>query len=704
KNQQETPMLASSYKWSADHNSIVFVIRQGVKWSDGQPLTAKDVAFTFNLMKKVPGIDLYSLWTGAGLKSVVAAGNNVTMTFANAATAYFFNFANQVGIVPEHIWATGAAAAHPDTFQDTNPVGTGPFMVNPCSANNIQYTANPQYWQPGKPHIQKVQYPACLDNGPANLDLANGKAQWGSQFIPNIKQFYEAKSPDNHTWSPPVTNVSMYLNMDPSHPNTSKLQVRQAIAMAINRSQVALIGEGGQQPAANQSGVVIPTFQKYYDAAAVAAAGYDKPNPQKATELLAQAGYSPAKPLNLTVITVTGFTDWDASLAVIKQNLAPIGINLTVQDLAQQTYNAKLYTGDFDLAYYGPPGGPTPYYEMRQWLYSKNSAPIGKQAASNYSRYHNPAVDKLLDQYAGANEADQLGIIKKISAAMMADVPVIPVTEAVDWFQYNTSDIEGWPTEADPYAQPAAFNIPDAGQVLLHLYSKAAQKSTDCCRVSCSSWKAPSRPYRVSSSSRSPRTVPAPCSAPTLIIASRTIGPAPSTRSGASVSYSAAMVTATAGVRSVLRIASASTVRSGRCRMAAHLATTADPPVNRCPTSSRTQPAVEAHWEAAMTPRSSASAVTPTTPAVASAANWPRAPASSPRLSLGVWCSTVDRSCSAPMAASTAARRSTRVGGRSGLLIPPIVGTRSDSHRPGKRGSTTLSVTTRYQSRGPARW
>lgn len=160
KNQQETPMLASSYKWSTDHKSVVFAIRQGVKWSDGQPLTAKDVAFTFNVMKKVPGVDLYSLWTGAGLKSVGAAGNNVTMTFANAATAYFFNFANQVGIVPEHIWSTGAAAAHPDTFQDTNPVGTGPFMVNPCSANNIQYTANPQYWQPGKPYIQKVQYPA----------------------------------------------------------------------------------------------------------------------------------------------------------------------------------------------------------------------------------------------------------------------------------------------------------------------------------------------------------------------------------------------------------------------------------------------------------------------------------------------------------------------------------------------------------------
>ena len=58
---------------------------------------------------------------------------------------------------------------------------------------------------------------------------------------------------------------------------------------------------------------------------------------------------------------------------------------------------------------------------------------------------------------------------------MLKDVPVIPTTESVDWFQYNTSDIAGLADRADPYAQPAAFNVPDAEQVLLHLYSKAAQ-------------------------------------------------------------------------------------------------------------------------------------------------------------------------------------------------------------------------------------
>ena len=429
-NQAETPMLATGYKWSADFKSIVFTVRDGVKWSDGQAFTADDVAFTFNLMKQVPAIDTYALWTGAGLNSVTASGNQVTMTFDQAAKIYFYNFADQIGIVPKHIWSTGDPAAHPDTWADANPIGTGPYTVSPCGPNNIQYVANPTFWQSGKPWIQKVEYPAYLDNGPANNDLAGGKAQWGSQFIPNIKQFYLSRSKNNNTWSPPTLNVGLFPNLDPSHKATSTLAVRQAIAQAIDRSQIADIGEGGQQPPANQTGVITPTFDKYFDGAALTASGYDKPNADKAKTLLASAGYSPSNPLKLSVISITGYTDWDASLAVIKQALEPIGIQITVNDLAQQTFDDKLYNGDYDLAYYAEPtGGPTPYYELRELLYSKNSAPIGQSANSNYERYNNPDVDALLDQYATADDATQVGIIKKISAAMLKDLPMIPTTE-----------------------------------------------------------------------------------------------------------------------------------------------------------------------------------------------------------------------------------------------------------------------------------
>jgi len=475
-NSKETPMLATAYKWSADFKSIVFTIRDGVKWSDGTAFSAADVAFTFNLMKRVPSTDVYALWTGAGLNSVTAAGNQVTMVFNQAAKTYFYNFAAGIGIVPQHIFSTGPAAAHPDTWPDVKPIGTGPMLMNSCGPNNIEYTANPTFWQPDKPYIQKIEYPAYLDNGPANNDLAAGKAQWGSQFIPNIKAFYLAKSKDNHTWSPPLLNVGIFANLDPSHAVTSKLAVRQAIAAAIDRNQIALIGEGGQQPAANQSGVVTPTFSKYFDQAALTASGYDKPDVAKAKTLLASAGYSPEKPLKLNVISITGYTDWDASLAVIKQQLAPIGIEITVNDLAQQTFDTKLFNGDYDLAYYAEPNsGPSPYYEMRQLMYSKNSAPIGKPAASNYERYNNPAADALLDQYATADDATQVSIIKQLAALWIKDVPMIPTTESVDWFQYNTADILGWPTPSNPYAEPSAYRAIDAEQVILHLYSKAAQ-------------------------------------------------------------------------------------------------------------------------------------------------------------------------------------------------------------------------------------
>ncbi|HVX46723.1 MAG TPA: ABC transporter substrate-binding protein [Mycobacteriales bacterium] len=475
KNGSTTPMLASSFAWSSDKTSIVFTIRDGVKWSDGKPLTAADVAFTFNLMKQHPGLDLYALWTGAGLKSVTAQGSKVTMKFAKPAEPYFFNFANQVGIVPQHIWSTGDPASKPETYTDKKPVGSGPFTVNSCSSNNIEYAANPTYWQKGKPYIQKVEYPAYLDNNPANLDLQSGKAQWGGQYIPNIDSFYKSKSPDNNYWFPPTANVAIVANNDPSHSITSKLAVRQAIAYALDREQISKIGESGYQPAANQTGIVTPTFDKFFDSTALKNAGYDKPDPGKAKSLLAGLGYSTSHPLKLSIITVTGYTDWDASLAVVKQQLKAVGIDLKVQDMEQQSYNDKLYNGDYDLAYSSQAGGPTPYYELRQLLYSKNTAPIGKQANSNYSRYQNAAVDKALNDYAAADPEQQVALIKQIEAAMIRDVPVIPTTESVDWYQYNTKDLDGWPTEQDPYAQPAPYNIPDVGQVLTNIYSKSAQ-------------------------------------------------------------------------------------------------------------------------------------------------------------------------------------------------------------------------------------
>jgi peptide/nickel transport system substrate-binding protein len=468
-NSKETPMLAKSYTWAKDKKTLTFTVRSNVKWSDGKPFTAADVAFTFNLMKKYPALDLNALWSSV-LSSVKASGDKVTMTFSSPALPYFYYIADQTPIVPEHVWSTGAAGKNPVQYRDTNPIGTGPYTVNPCRANNITYKANPNYWQPGLPKIGTLQYPAYTDNGPANLDLANDKGQWGGQFIPSIQKFFVEKDPTNHHyWYPPVSNVSMFFNL--KHSITGNLNVRKAFAFGIDRDAVGKIGEGGYQPGANQTGVVLPTFAKWYNKTAADKYGY-KHDEAKAKMYLKKAGYSPSHPLKLDVITVTGFTDWDASLQEIKQELQPIGIDLNVKDLSGQTYDTKLYSGDYDLAYASENGGPSPYYELRQMLYGPNSAPLGKNASSNYERYMNPATDKLFNEFASANPARQVAIIKQIQNVMLSQVPVVPVTESVSWFQYNTQHFDGWPTAKDPYALPAPYAVPDNEQVLLHLQPK----------------------------------------------------------------------------------------------------------------------------------------------------------------------------------------------------------------------------------------
>ena len=469
KNAAETPMLATGYTWSADKKTLTFTIRDGVTWSDGKPFSAADVAFTFNLLKKYPGLDLNALWSSV-LTKVTANGKQVVMTFKTAAQPYLYYIASQVSIVPQHIWSTGDAAKDPVQYQDANPIGTGPFTVSPCKPANITFKANPTYWQKGLPKVKTVNYPAYTDNSPANLDLATGKAQWGGQFIPSIDRYYVAKDKTNHHyWFPPTNNVALLFNL--KHAQTGQLAIRKAFAYAIDRAAVSKIGEGGYQPAANQTGVVTPTFNAWYNKAAADKADYTL-DADKAKQLLASAGYSPSKPLELDVITVSGYTDWDASLQEIKQQLAPVGINLTIKDLAGQTYNTKLYKGDFDLAYASGTGGPTPYYELRQLLYSGNTAPLGKNASTNYTRYSNPKVDALFDAFGAADPARQKQIVNQVQQAMLDDVPLIPTTENVSWFQYSTKDFTGWPTADDPYALPAPYNLPDVEQVLLKVAPK----------------------------------------------------------------------------------------------------------------------------------------------------------------------------------------------------------------------------------------
>jgi len=471
-----TPWLATAWAWSNNNKTLTFTIRSGVKWNDGTPMTPADVAFTFNLMKKFPALDINSVWSV--LQSVTQSGaNQVVMTFKAPSVPYFYYIGDQVPIVPEHIWSK---IANPVTYADANPVATGAFIVKPCTAQNITYVANPHYWQPGEPKIAKVLYPAFTSNDPANTYLATGQAQWGSQFIPNIQNVYASKSPDNHYWFAPIANVSLIPNL--TVPGLNNVAVRQAMAYAIDRNKVSQTGEYGEEPPANQNGIVTPTFSSWMNTSGASQYNYTY-NPAKAKQILTSAGFkmgsngifvSPSgKPLSFSAINIGGYSDWVAAMSVIQSDLKAVGIQITPQNLAQNDFLARLYSGDYQLAYNNQTGGPTPYYEFRQWLYSANSAPIGKNASTNWERYSNPATDALLNQYATTTDpATQHHIMDQLQQIVLSDVPFIPMTQEVAWYQYNTASFTGWVTPSNPYALPGEYLYPDAGQLLLHLAPK----------------------------------------------------------------------------------------------------------------------------------------------------------------------------------------------------------------------------------------
>src|SRR5580698_2926610 len=282
-----TPWLATKWVWGTGNTTLTFTIRSGVKFTNGDPLTPADVAYTFNLLKKYPTLDINAIWSD--LTSVTASGQTVVMSFKQPAVTNFYYIADQIGIVDQKVWSK---VGNPVNYPDKNPVGTGAFTTgsSTCTPQNIKYLANPHYWQPGEPKVGTVNYPAFLTNDTANTYLANGQAQWGSQFIPSIQSFYLSKSSDYHYWFPPVANVSMFINL--TNPLLKNLAVRQAMAYAIDRQKASTIGEYGYEPPSNQTGIVTPTFGSWLDTTQASAYGgnyaYD---PAKAVSILEKAGF-----------------------------------------------------------------------------------------------------------------------------------------------------------------------------------------------------------------------------------------------------------------------------------------------------------------------------------------------------------------------------------------------------------------------------
>lgn len=468
-----TPWLAQSYDFSNGAKTVTFHLRSGVTWSDGQPFTSADVAFTLNMLKQYPAADGNGLWQY--LQSVQAPDNNtVVVNLKKAYVPLLWYLAGQTWIVSKHEYAS---AGDPTKFADDNPIGTGPFILNSFSPQLIDLKKNPHYWQAGVPVVSEVRYPAFDSNTSAELLLARGDVDWTGLYTPNIQQTYIAKDPThNHYWFPSRNVVMLYLNTA-KYP-FNQLAVRQAISSAIDRQKLYQVAESGYAPVAHPTSLVLPADQSSLDPT-YAKASFTL-DTAKSAQLLASAGFTKGsdgiyvdkngKRLSFTIDVVTGWTDWVTQAQIIASNLKAVGIDATANPVSFNSYFSALQMGNYDTAISWTNPGPTPFYLYNSLLNSVDSAPIGQQASSNFERWMDPNTDKLLAQYATTTDPQvQQQALYGLQQIMVEQIPSIPLVFGPTWNEYSTRNFTGWPTANDAYASPGPFDFPDAEVVILHL-------------------------------------------------------------------------------------------------------------------------------------------------------------------------------------------------------------------------------------------
>ncbi|HZK72657.1 MAG TPA: ABC transporter substrate-binding protein, partial [Clostridia bacterium] len=320
-----TPFLATGFKFS-DPKTLVYTIRQGVKWSDGQDFTPADVVFTFNLLKKYPALDGRGVWQQ--INAVSASGNDITMSFSAPNVPFAISIA-QTEIVPEHLWTN---MADPTKDPNTKPVGTGPFMLDAFAPTQYSLKKNPTYWQADKVAPAEVLFPAQASNQSTNqLDVVSGKFDWSYNFLPDVKTTYVAKDPaHNQYWFPPGGTIGLYLNL--TKQPYSDVNFRKGLSLALDRSTIALKAVNGYLDQASMSGLILPNLKKWLDPS-LPDQGNVKQDKSAAQAAFAQAGYAlqsgklvkNGKQASMTIVMPGNFSDWVAAAKEVVNQLGSVG-------------------------------------------------------------------------------------------------------------------------------------------------------------------------------------------------------------------------------------------------------------------------------------------------------------------------------------------------------------------------------------------
>ena len=372
------PAVAEKYTLSEDGTTYTFTLREGVKFHNGQTVTAEDVVYSINRCAAVPeGQEKPLVAAFSAVKSVEALDEKTVAVTIAQRDLEFISYMTAATIPADY------------ENQDTAPVGTGPFrFVSRTPQQDFVMERFEDYW--GAPAwLDKVTYKIC-ENADAQVMNLNG----GSiDLCAHLTSAQASQLNQNFQVLEGTMNLvqAIYLN-NQAKPFDNQL-VRQALCYAIDRQGIMDMVADGHGTAVGSS--IYPKLTKYFLPELVQKYPYD---PAKAKELLAQAGYPNG--FDMTISVPSNYQPHMDTAEVVAEQLRAVGVNVTIQPMEWGVWHEQVYKGrDFQATLVGLDASAMTARALLERFTSDH--------AKNFVNYNNPDYDALFTQALNASDDTQ---------------------------------------------------------------------------------------------------------------------------------------------------------------------------------------------------------------------------------------------------------------------------------------------------------
>lgn len=415
----DIPWLAKSWEINEDGTVITFYLHENALWHDGEPLTARDVAFTFAYYKEHPPVS-NSLLDGKGY--IVAEAKEVDEhTVAITLTSYNNTYLSKIGsvlILPEHIWKN---VDDPVTYDGVDAaVGSGPYKMEVYNPEQgaYRFIAFEQYYGL-QPAVSAIEWVPVSDDVLAfeneEIDLVMPTADLVSRY--KEKDEYAVEEVPAYR-----TSYRLMMNME-AMPELCDVNVRKAIAYAVNRQE--MIDKIGRGAGMISSMGYVPAASPWYNSDIEQ---YEY-NPEKAKALLGGKIYS--------FKLLTDNSSRSTKIAeLIKISLAGAGIELTVESVESKARDNAMKNGEYELllTHSGGMGGDPDYLRS---IYAGNSKTI--------KGWSHERVEKLAKAQAIERDAvKRKEMIFELQKIIANEVPMVMLYSTVTYFVYQPEKYDRW--------------------------------------------------------------------------------------------------------------------------------------------------------------------------------------------------------------------------------------------------------------------